>query len=287
MTTYRKSWDTLEAPGRSFIKMQGLRNHFVIVDGRDESYNPDTPEVVNICDPQTGIGADQLVVIEPPHTDGAYAFMRLLNVDGRDVEACGNATRCVAWLLMEEASTDSISIETLAGVLECQRKGDMRVSCDMGKISMEWQKIPLSREQDTLHMKIESGPLRDPVGLSIGNPHAVFFVDDLDVVDLESLAPAIQKNNLFPNEVNVGTAQIIDSTNIRLVVYERGAGLTTACGSGACAAVYAARARGLTESNRVTVSMPAGSVDIDIGADDHATMTGPVALSFQGCLPKI
>ena len=139
MTTSKKPWNTLEASGRSFIKMQGLRNHFVIVDGRDESYEPDTPEVVNICDPQTGIGADQLVIIESPRTDGVYAFMRLLNVDGRDVEACGNATRCVAWLLMEEASTDSIRIETLAGVLECHRKGDMQVSCDMGKISMEWQ----------------------------------------------------------------------------------------------------------------------------------------------------
>jgi diaminopimelate epimerase len=286
MATSRKSWDNIEAPGRSFLKMQGLRNHFVIVDGRNESYNPDTREVVNICDPQTGVGADQLVIIEQPHADEAHAFMRLVNVDGRDVEACGNATRCVAWLLMEEAGTDTISIETLAGVLECHRKGDMRVSCDMGKISMEWQYIPLAREQDTLHMNIESGSLRDPVGLSIGNPHAVFFVDDLDAVDLKALAPAIQKNDLFPNEVNVGAAQIIDSKNMRLVVYERGAGLTTACGSGACAAVYAARARGLTESNRVTVSMPAGSVDIDIGADDHALMTGPVAFAFKGCLPK-
>jgi diaminopimelate epimerase len=162
----------------------------------------------------------------------------------------------------------------------------MQVSCDMGQISMEWQDIPLSREQDTLHLDVESGVLKDPVGLSIGNPHAVFFVDDVDVIDLEVLAPAIQKNDLFPNEVNVGIAQMIDAENMRLVVYERGAGLTTACGSGACAAVYAANARGLTESPRMTVAMPAGPVDIAIGSDDRAVMTGPVAFSFAGYLPR-
>jgi diaminopimelate epimerase len=286
MTTSRRLWNDIDPPGRAFIKMQGLRNHFAIVDGRDEAYTPTTPEIVNICDPQTGVGADQLVIIEPAKTAGAYAFMRLLNVDGRDVEACGNATRCIAWLLMEESGKDSVGVETLAGVLDCHRKGDKQVSCDMGQISMEWQNIPLSREQNTLHLDVESGGLRDPVGLSIGNPHAVFFVDDLDAIDLEVLAPAIQKNDLFPNEVNVGVAQMIDAENMRFVVYERGAGLTTACGSGACVAVYAANARGLTDSSRMTVTMPAGPVDIAIGADDKAVMTGPVAFSFAGYLPR-
>lgn len=285
MSTSRRKWNEIDPPGRAFVKMQGLRNHFVIVDGRDESYSPEASEIVNICDQKTGVGADQLVIIEPPTVQGAYAFMRLLNVDGRDVEACGNATRCIAWLLMEEAGTDSIGIETHAGVLDCHRKGDLQVSCDMGKISMEWQNIPLSREQDTLHMDIESGNLRDPAGLSIGNPHVVFFVDDLDAIDLESLAPAIQKNDLFPNEVNVGAAQMIDAETMRLVVYERGAGLTTACGSGACVAVYAASARGLTDSRCMTVNMPAGAVDIEIDCDDRAVMTGPVAFSFTGYLP--
>ena len=270
--------------------MQGLRNHFVIVDGRENPYHPDRSEIINICDPQTGVGGDQLVIIEPPSSEGAdsgaYAFMRLLNVDGRDVEACGNATRCVAWLLMEESGVDALKIETRAGVLECQREGDMQVSCVMGKVSMDWQKIPLSEEQDTLHLGIESGALSDPVGLNIGNPHVVFFVDDLDKIDLERLAPPVQKNKLFPDEVNVGLAQMIDAGNMRLVVYERGAGLTTACGSGACVAVFAAIARKLTKAHKMTVLMPAGPVSIEIRPDETAVMTGPVEFCFTGHLPK-
>jgi len=265
--------------------MHGLRNHFVIVDGRNTAYRPDTADVVKICDPQIGIGADQLVIIEPTSTKGAQAFMRLLNVDGREVEACGNATRCVAWLLMEEAGSDEVTLETLAGLLNCRRDGEMLVSCDMGKISMDWQDIPLSSERDTLQLDIDSGPLNDPAGVNVGNPHAVFFVNDLNAIDLQTLAPPIQQNDLFPNEVNVGAAQMINATNMRLKVYERGAGLTTACGSGACAAVFAAKARRLTTANKMTVAMPAGPVTIEIHADDTATMTGPVAFCFTGFLP--
>lgn len=217
---------------------------------------------------------------------GAYAFMRLLNTDGRDVEACGNATRCIAWLLMEESGVDALKIETRAGVLECQREGDMQVSCVMGKVSMDWQKIPLSEEQDTLHLGIESGALSDPVGLNIGNPHVVFFVDDLHKIDLERLAPPVQKNKLFPDEVNVGLAQMIDAENMRLVVYERGAGLTMACGSGACVAVFAAIARKLTKAHKMTVLMPAGPVRIEIRPDETAVMTGPVGFCFTGHLPQ-
>ena len=290
MTLSRTTWQQIDPPGRYFIKMQGLRNHFVIVDGREDPYHPGRSEIVHICDPQTGVGGDQLVIIEPPSPEGeksgAYAFMRLLNVDGRDVEACGNATRCIAWLLMQESGVDALKIETRAGVLECQREGDMLISCMMGKISMDWQKIPLSRQQDTLHLDIEVEELSDPVGLNIGNPHAVFFVDDLDSIDLQRLAPSVQENKLFPEEVNVGLAQMIDAENMRLVVYERGAGLTTACGSGACVAVFAAIARGLTKSHTLTVLMPAGPVNIEIRADDTAVMTGPVDFCFTGHLPK-
>lgn len=289
MSTLLNTWQQIDPPGRYFIKMQGLRNHFVIVDGRDDPYRPDRSEIRNICDPQIGVGGDQLVIIEPASSEGAksgaYAFMRLLNIDGREVEACGNATRCVAWLLMEECGVDALKIETRAGVLECWREGILQVSCVMGKVSMDWRKIPLSQEQDTLHLDIESGALSDPVGLNIGNPHAVFFVDDMDSIDLERLAPPVQKNELFPQEVNVGLAQMIDAENMRLVVYERGAGLTTACGSGACVAVFAAVARGLTGARKMTVLMPAGPVSINIRADDTAIMTGPVGFCFTGHLP--
>lgn len=268
--------------GRFFLKMHGLENHFVIVDGREEPYRPDDAEIIRICNPKTGVGGDQLIIIEPPKDSGADAFMRILNIDAREVEACGNATRCVAWLLLEESGRDAVVIETVAGPLSCTRAGPMAVSCAMGQVTMEWRNIPLAEEHDTCHMDLAFGPLSDGVALAIGNPHIVFFVDDLDAIDIESIAPEIQKHPLFPNQVNVGVAQMTAEDRMRLVVYERGAGLTTACGSGACVAVYAALARGLTDRKTMTVEMPAGPVGIEISDDHTAVMTGPVAFCFSG-----
>lgn len=268
--------------------MHGLLNHFVIIDARTEPFTPDDAEIIRICNAQTGVGGDQLVIVQPPtakgRKGGATAFMRILNVDAREVEACGNATRCVAWLLLEEAQSDEVIVETLAGLLVCKRTGPKEVSCSMGRVSMAWQDVPLAEERDTQHVKLPFAPLQDGVALSIGNPHVVFFVDDHDAVDIAGLAPSIQKLSLFPNEVNVGVAQVLAPDRMRLTVYERGAGLTTACGSGACVAVYAARARGLTDKRKMTVQMPAGSVGIEIKDDDNAIMTGPVEFCFGGYL---
>lgn len=272
------------ASGRFFIKMHGLENHFVITDAREEAYRPGEKEIVRICDPATGVGADQLIIVEPPRDSSAHVFMRILNVDGREVEACGNATRCVAWLLMEERNSDSVIVETLAGPLECKRAGPLTVSCEMGQVSMDWHDIPLAEERDTCHLDLVKGPLTDPVALAIGNPHLVFFVDDLDAIDIEALAPDIQVDPLFPNQVNVGVAQLTADDLMRLKVYERGAGLTAACASGACVAVYAALARGLTDRRTMTVEMPAGAVTVEIKGDGTAVMTGPVAYSFAGYL---
>jgi diaminopimelate epimerase len=155
----------------------------------------------------------------------------------------------------------------------------------MGRIRTGWRDIPLASERDTLHLEIEEGPLRDAVALNIGNPHVVFFVDDLDAVDLGTLAPPIQNNPLFPQQVNVGAAQMMAQDRMRLRVYERGAGLTMACGSGACVAHFAALSRGLTDSRRMTVELPGGELDIEVLADGSAVMTGPVAISFSGRLP--
>ena len=259
---------------RPFLKMHGLRNHFVIVDARETAYRPDEQEIVRICDQQAGVGADQLVIIEP--SGSADAFMRLYNIDGREVEACGNATRCVAWLLMEESGTDSVTIETLAGVLDCARRGDRVVSCDMGPVKLAWD--------GALHVDLSAGSLEDPVAVNVGNPHVVYFVDDVTRVDLAAVGPLIQSHAMFPQSVNVGVAQRLADDHLQLVVFERGAGLTTACGSGACAAVFAARARGLIETDSALVSMPAGEVTIELGADGHAVMSGPVAYSFEGRL---
>ncbi|MCG8632932.1 MAG: diaminopimelate epimerase, partial [Desulfobacterales bacterium] len=173
---------------------------------------------------------------------------------------------------------------TLGGILTCTMAGDKQVSVEMGKIRAGWRDIPLSKEMDTLHLGIESGDLKDPVGMNIGNPHAVFFVDDLEKTDLAAHGKYLQTHALFPEEANIGAAQILDSDTMKLDVWERPGNMTTACGTGACVAVAAARRRGLTDKNRMTVIMPAGSVDIEILSDNLAVMTGPVDICFTGYL---
>ena len=278
----------LVARPRSFVKMHGLQNHFVIFDGRTEQFRPAKSEIVRICDAHTGVGAEQLLVLEQPSAKGhgASARMRIYNVDGHEAEACGNATRCVAWLLTQESQTDTVSIETQAGVLACSRLPSecMSVRVELGRVLSRCQDIPLTREVETLPCpQLRAGPLVEPCLLSIGNPHAVFFVEgDFDSVEINKWAPIIAKDSLFPEQVNVGIAQIIDETNLRLVVYERSVGITRSCGSGACVAVFAAKARGFTSANAMDVHMPAGKVTIEITEGDRAIMTGPVAYCFSG-----
>ncbi|MGB9437909.1 MAG: diaminopimelate epimerase [Desulfobacterales bacterium] len=275
--------------GRPFIKMHGLRNDFIIVDGRRQPYRPSVDEIVRHCDRREGVGGDELLIIDPPRAGSAeaVAFVRIFNPDGREVEACGNASRCVGWLLLQESKRDEVSIDTLGGLLGCRRAGVKLVAVDIGKLRTGWQDIPLVREMDTLHMNIGAGPLRDPVAMNIGNPHAVFFVDDLDSVDLTIWGPQLQKHPLFPQEANIGVAQLIDSNTLKLSVWERPGALTTACGTGACVAVAAAHRRGLTDANRMRVIMPAGSVEIELKDDDAVVMTGPVETCFAGYLPVL
>ena len=275
--------------GRPFIKMHGLRNDFIIIDGRVSPFEPSIEEIVRICDRREGVGADVLLVLEKPRRvpelSAAYAFFRIFNPDGREVEACGNATRCVGWLFLEESGRDGVVVDTLGGLLECHRAGEKRVAVDMGKLRINWQEIPLSSEMDTLHLKIGAGPLQDPVGMNIGNPHAIFFVENLAAVDLEIYGPELQKHPIFPEEANIGVAQLIDYKTLRLSVWERPGAMTTACGTGACVAVGAAHRRGLTNEKRMTVIMPAGSVEIELQADESVVMTGPVEICFAGYLP--
>jgi diaminopimelate epimerase len=273
--------------GRPFIKMHGLRNDFIIVDGRIQPYRPSVEEIVWICDRREGVGGDELLIIEPSRagSEDAAAFVRIFNPDGREVESCGNASRCVGWLLLQESNRDEVMIDTLGGLLGCRRAGDKLVAVEMGKLRTGWRDIPLAREMDTLHLGIGAGPLNDPVGMNIGNPHAVFFVDDLDSADLTIWGPQLQKHPLFPQEANIGAAQLIDPKTLKLSVWERPGALTTACGTGACVAVAAAHRRGLADANRMTVIMPAGSVEIELKGDDCVVMTGPVETCFAGYLP--
>ncbi len=273
--------------GRPFVKMHGLRNDFVIVDSRKTPYTPCEKEIIHICDRHEGIGADELLIVEPPRSDNAYAFLRIINPDGREVEACGNASRCVGWLLLKESRRKEITIETLGGLLKCRNAKDKSVSVEMGRLRTDWQDIPLSKKMDTLHLKIGAGPLKDPVGINIGNPHAVFFVSDLDDIDMVKYGPQLQKDPLFPQEANIGAAQLIDSKTLKLSVWERPGVLTTACGTGACAAVAAAHRRGLTTQICMTVIMQAGAVKIEIKDTGTIEMTGPVETCYAGYLPVI
>jgi diaminopimelate epimerase len=268
-----------------FVKMHGLGNDFVIIDGRTSPVRLTAAEVRAIADRHTGVGCDQLIVIEPPSATLADAFMRIRNADGGEVGACGNATRCVAAALMDEKSTDHVVIETGSGLLDAEARGEGLVGVDMGRVSFDWRDIPLSKPVDTMHLPLSAGSLHDPVAVGIGNPHAVFFVDDADAVPLATLGPIIEVDPIFPERANVDVAQILALDRIRLRVWERGAGITRACGSGACATLAAAGRRGLT-GRSAEIVLDGGSLFIDWLKDDHLVMTGPVATSFAGTIDR-
>jgi len=269
----------------TFTKMHGLGNDFVVVDARHRPVELGAGQARAIADRRTGVGCDQVIVIEPPANGLADAFMRIRNADGGEVEACGNAARCIAGMIMREKQSRHAVIETAVGLLDAESAEDDMVSVDMGRISFDWRDIPLSDATDTLHLGIEAGPLRDGVAVNIGNPHAVFFVDDCEAVPLEIFGPIVERNPLFPERTNVEAAQIVSGDRIRLRVWERGVGLTRACGTGACATVAAASRRGLI-GRAAEVQLDGGPLRIEWLKDDHVLMTGPVAVSFTGTLDE-
>lgn len=277
--------ETAGLAARSFVKMHGLRNHFVIFDRRTDRRAFRRQDIVRICDASVGVGGEQLLTIEPPSPEaaaaGATAGMRIFNIDGREVSACGNATRCVAHLVMQETGAAEMVLETRGGLLQCRRIGPMEVSVALGPIGWNWRDFPLARAVDMTDLPVQSGPLRHGMGLWIGNPHAVFFVDCLADIDLARDAAAIQNDPLFPEGVNVGVAELLDAQTIRLAVWERPGIATQACGTGACVAAFAARRKGLTQATRFTVHLPAGPLDIALDGP-IAVMSGPVALCFRG-----
>ena len=257
-----------------FIKMHGLGNDFVVLDARATALPDLSSAIVRaLADRRTGIGCDQLVLIEAA-TEASCA-MRIFNHDGSEVEACGNATRAVGLLLGGEAT-----IRTRAGLLRTQEAaGGIRV--DMGEPAFDWDRIPLAYAMDTLSMPVGWEELEHPVAVNVGNPHVVFFVPDNDMVRLEMLGPDIESDPLFPDRVNVGVATVEDRQTIRLRVWERGAGLTRACGTGACAAAIAAIRRNLADRD-VTVHLPGGALQIAWGEDGRISMTGDATESFRG-----
>jgi diaminopimelate epimerase len=263
-----------------FTKMHGCGNDFVVFDERSRHLGITPARARALADRRTGIGCDQLISIEPG-SDGADAFMRIRNPEGSEAGACGNATRCVAQILAAETGNDWVRIRTVAGDLRAETLRDGRVRVDMGPAKLGWSEIPLARPMDTLHLELAVGPLSDPAAVSMGNPHATFFVPDLGSIPVERIGPLLEHDPLFPERANIGFAHVLAPNRIRLRVWERGAGLTLACGSGACAALVNAHRRGLTERQAV-VTVDGGELTIAWREDGHVLMTGPVATAFAG-----
>jgi diaminopimelate epimerase len=274
------------AMGRPFLKMNGLGNDFVVVETRSAPFSPSAADVRAIADRASGVGCDQLIVIEP--AKDADARVRFWNADGEEVSACGNGARCVGWLLMQSTGKDEAVIETRAGRLFAARAGERLVSVDMGAPRLDWREIPLAREQDTRALDValfDHPALSVPPGsVSMGNPHVTFFVDDIASAPVELAGPVVERHPLFPEHVNAGFAQVQGRDRIRLRVWERGAGLTKACGTGACAALVAAARRDLAD-RAATLALDGGELFIEWRADDHVIMTGPAAVDYAGELP--
>ena len=264
-----------------FQKMHGLGNDFVVIDARDRAVPLSLSQRQWIADRRRGIGCDQLIVLEPPRDRLADVFMRIHNPDGGEAGACGNATRCIAAKVMAEKKSQHAIVETISGLLDTEVVDGNRISVDMGVVKLDWREIPVGEACDTLHLPLNLGPLSDPVGINVGNPHAVFFVPNAEAIDLNSLGPVLERHKLFPERANIEVGQVISPDRIRMRVWERGAGITQACGSGACATLVAAARRKLT-GRSATVVLDGGELVIDWLADNHVRMTGGWAESFRG-----
>ncbi|MBV9538002.1 MAG: diaminopimelate epimerase [Acidisphaera sp.] len=272
----------MDAP---FRKMHGCGNDFVVLDARAVPLAITPARAAAIADRRRGVGCDQLIVVEPPPAGSrADAFMRIRNPDGEEAGACGNATRCVVSALWEETGRPLQVIRTVAGNLPGEVLPDGRVRVDMGRPLFGWRDIPLAHEvADTLHLDLAAGAVSGPACLSMGNPHATFFVADLQTLDIPTIGPRLEHAPAFPERANIGFAQVLAPDKLRLRVWERGAGLTLACGSGACAAAVNAARRGLT-GRHVRVVLDGGELDIAWRDDDRVSMTGPVATAFRGTI---
>lgn len=257
-----------------FIKMHGLGNDFVMLDARvDPLPQISSAIAAALADRHTGIGCDQLILLRP--SDNADFGMRIFNADGSEVEACGNASRAVALLHGTKAA-----VETGGGIIHIEPAGH-GARIDMGTPKFEWDSIPLAYAMDTLDMPVAWEGLDQPTSVNVGNPHVIFFVEDCDAVPLDRLGPLIETDPLFPDGINVNVATVESREEIRLRVWERGTGLTRACGTGACATAIAAMRRGFVE-RETRVTLPGGVLTIEWNEAGRIIMTGPASESFRG-----
>lgn len=277
--------------GRMATKMNGLGNVILILDLRNQALNGG-PAVIDAALVRAiaagdDLSFDQLMVLGDPRTAEMEAFIRIYNADGSEAGACGNGTRCVAWYLMRDTSRETLRLETAAGELQCWRRGEWRFAVDMGAPRFAWQDIPLREPMPDINAIAfqpiaEAPPLLAAV-VNMGNPHAVFFVDDLAAIDLGKVGPILEHHPLFPERANISMAQIMRPDHIVARVWERGAGLTQACGSAACAILVTASRKGLSDRKAV-VSLPGGDLSINWQDDDHVIMEGPVEFEFETAL---
>lgn len=271
----------------AFVKMNGLGNEIVVVDMRAKPAAISADDARAAASPN-GAPYDQLMALYAPRTPGTDAFVRIYNNDGSEAGACGNGMRCIASLVAKETGKDSILFETTAGLLNCRKNPDGLFTIDMGAPRFKWNEIPLAEEfRDTRAIELQIGPidkpvLHSPAAVSMGNPHAIFWVDDVNAYDLAKFGPLLENHPIFPERANITLAHIKTRDHIVIRTWERGAGLTKACGSAACAAAVAA-ARLRRSERKVTVTLPGGDLTIDWRtSDDHVLMTGPVAFEYEG-----
>ncbi len=269
-----------------FRKMNGLGNEIVVVDFRGGGLPFEPAEAAGIAAaPRTHF--DQMMVMFPPKTEGTEAYVRIYNTDGSEAQACGNGTRCIGWVVTEESGKKAFKFETVAGILDVAVADKNRISVDMGKPRFQWNEIPLAEPfHDTRAIELQVGPIdapliHSPSVANIGNPHCIFWVDRLDVVDLGKVGPMLEHHRMFPERANISLAQVVSRKEIRLKTWERGAGLTRACGSAACAAAVCGARKKLV-GRTVTVHVPGGPLEIEWRADDHIIMTGPAEDEYAG-----
>ena len=263
-----------------FTKMHGLGNDFVIIDRRSNKIEINDNLIQKLSDRRTGAGCDQLITINNPESSNVDVSIDIFNPAGDKAEACGNGTRCVAKILFDENSEkETLKILSDAGTLIAKKAGD-EISVNMGRMTTDWKKIPLSEEMDPLNIPIKVEGFDSGVAVNIGNPHVVFFGKSIENINLNQVGPKIEKHNFFPNKTNVEFIEILNSNTIKMKVWERGAGVTLACGSGACAAVYAGWKKKLIESS-AEVQLERGSLHINI-INEEAIMTGPAEISYNG-----
>jgi diaminopimelate epimerase len=270
-----------------FRKMNGLGNDFVILDARAQPIKITSEIARRVADRSHGIGCDQLIVLEP--SDKADAFMRIYNSDGSEVGACGNAARCVALILAQETGRPEIAIETQEAVLRAEAASAQHVTIDIGAPRLAWDEIPLAEPfHDTTGIELQIGPIDEPLlhspsVVNVGNPHAIFWVEDVHAHDLGRFGPLLENHPLFPERANISLAQVTSRSRLKLRTWERGAGLTKACGTAACAAAVSAVRKRFTD-RRITVDLPGGPLAIEWTDDNHVLMTGPAELEFEGVL---